>query len=462
MDAAAMDTDAREPLSSTQAANVQRPFTLRIPKSVLEYRNAGLHFDYDLVTPRDSELRRLKDELAKSQTAEKGLKTRLDLAHDYNEQIVAQLATMTRDARLYREEGEALREQLGKRTRELKEEQARTASAISSVTRLRAQRNTLRADLARASQTGESSAPPVKMEEDADVQIVRSNSPNVPPPASKTVSPVSSTPPSPLEGLVGNSSVPAVASAVRGLPSSPPSVQRVPLSPSLTRQTVDSAEASPTLTPQRTSVVSVEAVLPPLPPPALQPGLKRKRSLESSGESANDAILPQNRAQPSQPRSPIVNVDDGRAFRPPPPVPANVSPPSPPPMPIPERTHYRGLAPPKGHSQVSHYRMPPSSSSVPASSLSVPKPGPSVPRVNVLGIKHLSLLYQTMGEKMTCRSCTRTFPATAAWLELVGHARNEHKTVCEELEALSSAQVVERSHRVQLPPAAANGKKTRP
>ncbi|KAJ7250426.1 hypothetical protein C8J57DRAFT_684456 [Mycena rebaudengoi] len=64
-----------------------------------------------------------------------------------------------------------------------------------------------------------------------------------------------------------------------------------------------------------------------------------------------------------------------------------------------------------------------------------------------LGIKHLDLLYEARGKTMHCRRCPRTFPATAAWAELLGHVQTEHADACAALETLSPGQVVEQLHR---------------
>ncbi|KAF7331098.1 hypothetical protein MVEN_02450100 [Mycena venus] len=95
----------------------------------------------------------------------------------------------------------------------------------------------------------------------------------------------------------------------------------------------------------------------------------------------------------------------------------------------------------------------PSSSSLPPQSPHPepqPQPPPPPPQAKPkLGLKHLPLLYDTRGNKMYCRSCARSFPATAAWADLVGHAQSAHADACAGLEALRPAQVVEQSQRLQ-------------
>ncbi|KAJ7485514.1 hypothetical protein FB451DRAFT_1230126 [Mycena latifolia] len=71
-----------------------------------------------------------------------------------------------------------------------------------------------------------------------------------------------------------------------------------------------------------------------------------------------------------------------------------------------------------------------------------------------LGISHLGLLYETVGDRMRCRMCLpgthSGIAAAAPWGELVGHALTAHADECAELLKLGPAQVVEKRQRMGL------------
>ncbi|KAJ6595680.1 hypothetical protein DFH09DRAFT_1305466 [Mycena vulgaris] len=71
-----------------------------------------------------------------------------------------------------------------------------------------------------------------------------------------------------------------------------------------------------------------------------------------------------------------------------------------------------------------------------------------------LGISHLGILYETVGDRMRCRMCLPGthfgVAAAAPWGELVGHALAAHPDQCAELLKLGPGQVVERRQRLGL------------
>jgi hypothetical protein len=89
-------------------------------------------------------------------------------------------------------------------------------------------------------------------------------------------------------------------------------------------------------------------------------------------------------------------------------------------------------------------------------------PAPKAKAKGKLGIKHLDLLYEARGKTMHVRTSPslrlhraffqmlilfyfirRTFPAMAAWAELLGHVQTEHADARAALETLSPGQIVE-------------------
>lgn len=72
-----------------------------------------------------------------------------------------------------------------------------------------------------------------------------------------------------------------------------------------------------------------------------------------------------------------------------------------------------------------------------------------------LGISHIGLLYETVGDRMRCRMCLPgahggIAEAGAPWGELVGHALFAHSAECAALLKLSPAALVERRQRLGL------------
>ncbi|KAF7331439.1 Glycosyltransferase family 39 protein [Mycena kentingensis (nom. inval.)] len=481
---------------------------LRIPQSVMDYRNAGLHFDYDLVAPEQvakqtsglkAEIIRLRTELevakrvtTSSSVQEELAHTRQELAWTQNELQLARnrlagseaaakdVAKSLGEARaahdkvhiqMLKQQNESavtvagLKELVRKKTQQLNEEQVRATSAIASIVRLRSQRNALREDLARA--LGGVAVAEVKPEPATgtdDAEILRSISPDPPPPPPLSASPQSSTTHTPVIPASSPSTVRQLTSPT----SNPPPLQRA-----YTHPQPSATNPIPAPPPQNGTV---EAALPPPRADAAPRGsLKRKRSLEEAfliGTDSRTTFVPSLGATDNKRRaletaavrhapglgdSSVPSASVGTASRRG--VGEGVAVASPPSGVAPrQNTVLSVLMPPElGRTQslpVPAKPVPNANANANANPLPAPMPVQQqapppapVPAPRVLGIKHLPLLYsQPSGPSSAyhCRSCHKMFPASAAWAEVAGHAREAHKDVCEELEGLSAMQVVER------------------
>ncbi|KAJ7124508.1 hypothetical protein C8R44DRAFT_917284 [Mycena epipterygia] len=393
-----------------------------IPTSVVDFQRSTLHFRYDMTalaaaaasdTDEAKQLRadgaRLTRKLARAQADGQRLQIELMREQGATQQLSKELATsrahgehaalvvqQARNARVRAEEhlkaaqsaNKSLQTELEVARRTLDLERARTVKAVASIGRLRAERDALKAALARG--------PELQTSEPEPEPLTRTD-----PGPSPSTSVVKAEPlEEHMEGVEETSTSPVLSPplspAHRG-PRQPPRAQKARRPhppPSLTRGEGEVVAAQRPMRPPLADGRRKSTGSPPPPPPP--PFLKRKRSL-GDGE---------------------VVVVDAPDAPPPPPAPSPQD--APPPAPAPQQD--------------------------------APAPAPAPPDdARRLGIRHLPLLYETRGAgaALHCRACRRAFAAAAAWAELVGHAQAEHADVCAEIGALRPAQVVEQRQRMQ-------------
>ncbi|KAJ6473166.1 hypothetical protein C8R45DRAFT_408153 [Mycena sanguinolenta] len=391
----------------------------------------------------------------------------------------------------------------------LEMERARTASATSAVVRLRVERNTLRNAL-RERETASASTSKVNVEEDAeppDIGLQHRVSSSDTRPESPVLSPPSSAAPSSasVSPLVAIHQHPASSLALPSetllspLPSPPliapsifaPSQPSQPLPPAqrtYSRPTVMSSVPRPSFVKTKDASSTTENGSAPPPPPAT-PTVSSPRILTSTARPsppapvsvADSPPIPSAGLAASSPRAPANSLkrkrsrdsetakndtDDDDIVLISGPTPARSRGASPSthaaPAPAPVRSRASSPAarrspqlPPRPQPQLQLQLQPrpqpqpwsqPQSQPQPSTNPGPPTPPQNKPK---LGIKHLPLLYETRGNTMSCRTCKRAFPATAAWLDLVGHSQGTHADVCTELEMLRPVQVIEQTQRLQ-------------
>ncbi|KAJ7165636.1 hypothetical protein C8R43DRAFT_215576 [Mycena crocata] len=465
-----------------------------IPSSVIDFQRlksgGGLNFRYDLAAvqaaaaepvSRDDEVRLLREdnarlmrrfqraqahaqslqgELTHAQNENRTLAAQFTGVQGNNQRLVADVATVqaqtlraeralqkARDMRVQSEEqvrtlqaaNQSLETELQVARQALEKERARTVSAVSSIAKLKAERDVLRAG---ASKMREMNAIEMRASEhrdpadERDVAIDGFVEPSPwPPPSSSSDSPVVSSQVSPTISI---SSSPITPLPDPLAPIAPPPLVPTPSSvipsPPLAR-----SSSSPSGRPPLTSTSYVHR--PSLTSSVPRPSLATRRTGSST-------------SRPSAPSSPRKSPSTGTTYLLPPLSLPQLSPPL-----APAPPH----APPRSPSSALKRKRSDDADTDPdivlLPSPSTPRPGPKPPTSKPstptpskprLGISHLPLLYETRGDTMYCRTCRHaTFSAEAAWAELVGHAQTAHPEACAELEGMRPAQVVEQNHRLQ-------------
>ncbi|KAI0291934.1 hypothetical protein B0F90DRAFT_1671335 [Multifurca ochricompacta] len=89
-------------------------------------------------------------------------------------------------------------------------------------------------------------------------------------------------------------------------------------------------------------------------------------------------------------------------------------------------------------------------------------PTPTTPPSRKIGIRHIQLVYETVGERLQCRMCllrkrevdegTRvaTYPLSAAYVELVGHCEREYDAALDALICMTPGDIVEMHQRMRV------------
>jgi len=83
------------------------------------------------------------------------------------------------------------------------------------------------------------------------------------------------------------------------------------------------------------------------------------------------------------------------------------------------------------------------------------------PAPRKIGIQHIQLVYESVGQTLQCRMCllrkrevdegtqVATYPAAAAYQELVGHCELEHEAALDALASMTPADIAEMHQRMQ-------------
>ncbi|KAJ7196979.1 hypothetical protein GGX14DRAFT_671457 [Mycena pura] len=446
-----MDERSLPPLQIPPSSNAAPPASSapRIPASVVEYRRSssgggsGLHFQYDTpVTARDAvkEIARLREDgtrmlrdLTRSQAEGKRLQIELERAQNDRGVMLVELETARKQNTSLADQARGAVQATQRAEKELQEvrralhgERARAASAVAAVGRLR---DELQLELARRS-----NRPPQVKAEQMDIELA--------PPTDK----LSSLPPR-RPSSVATPPSPSVSIASSAHPTSPRPI-RLPSFPS---QKHDRPSLSTTSSPSETS----SRYLPPASAmaPSSSSDAGPAASSSSSPPGTRSFSLPSLSLPLSSgsPLRPTLTSTNSMGSSPPGPSSAapgpivvsstapNVEASRSAPLPHQESNHKRK----RSHDAVDDAAAGPTPSQWPA-----PTPVQPQKREPRLGISHLSLLYETRGNKMSCRFCGYSFRLTAAWVALVGHSQSAHADKCAELVALGPAQVLEKSHRL--------------
>ncbi|KAJ6579616.1 hypothetical protein DFH09DRAFT_331925 [Mycena vulgaris] len=485
-----------------------------IPSSVLEFQRSasggaggGLHFQYDIpalaaaaaaaTSDPDEVVKQLREDgarltrrLAHAQAEGKRLQEELGREQGQNQRLTVELdatrvqsthyAQQAREVRHRAEEqlrvahsaNKSLEKEVELARRALELERSRTLSAVSSIARLRAERDALRAAQVRTSDPGSSPSTSARKMEAQDravpmegvemktdghfptraaLLLSSSESPAQSPPSSPAVSISSAFPLSPLGSVQPSpftSPRPRLPPLTSASPAHRPSAASFVPRPSLPRRpTAGSADSSSdarlapaTSQPKRSTTgpagwtPSSSDVRPTSATHQPRPALPKRPTADSPNNSSDVHIISAtHQPRPILPKRATAESSDSdsdiRIISAPSQLPA-LRPSS--------SANTPGNAEASGStlSQTTLKRKRSADEAAPKSK-------------SKLGITHLPLLYETRGDSMFCRSCRRAFPGGAGWLELAGHSQEEHADACAEVAALGPAQVVEQQHKLQ-------------